>query len=138
MDLVQMSFTNPILFFDGVCNLCNASVRFILERDKSGFFRFSPLQTELLMEAFPEFVSVADNFDSIVLLENGKIYTHSTAALRIAKKLRFPYSLLYVFAIVPRPMRDWLYGVISRNRYKWFGRQAACMLPTAENKSKFL
>jgi predicted DCC family thiol-disulfide oxidoreductase YuxK len=117
----------PVVMFDGVCNLCNGAVRFIIARDPSARFRFAPLQP------------VGDRAaDSIVLSEAGKRYTKSTAALRIARRLRFPWPLLYAFMAVPRPLRDLLYEWVARHRYRWFGKRATCMSPTPEVRNRFL
>lgn len=138
----------PVLLFDGVCNLCNAGVLFIIKRDPRGRMRFAPLQSEaarrLLEEAgaepLPE-AAVADA-DSMIVIEgppgDRRMYDRSAAALRIARALRWPWPLLGAFWIVPRPVRDWLYRLIARNRYRWFGRRDTCMMPTPELQARFL
>ena len=125
---------NPVVLFDGVCNLCNASVRFILARDPGGRFRFASLQSQAARRL------LGDRFtgESIVLLEAGKIYTKSRAALRIARGLRFPWPMLYAFAAVPRPVRDAIYEWVARHRYAWFGKRDSCMLPTPGLRGRFL
>ena len=129
---------NHIIFFDGVCNLCNSSVNFIIRYDKRNIFHFASLQwdvaRELLSENYPE----GDDFQTILYYENGKIYEKSTAVLRIARKLGYPWKAAYGFIIVPKFIREAIYLLISRNRYKWFGRRDRCMIPSPELKNKFL
>ena len=125
-----------MLLFDGVCTLCNGFVQFVIERDPAGRFQFAPLQSDaaarLLGVAPPPWP------DSLVLLEDGRRFTRSTAALRVARGLRFPWPLAYVFVAVPRPVRDWVYDAVARNRYRWFGRRDVCMVPTPDLRSRFL
>jgi predicted DCC family thiol-disulfide oxidoreductase YuxK len=125
-----------VLLFDGVCTLCNGFVPFVIERDPAGRFQFAPLQSD----AAVRLLGVAPPLlpDSLVLLEDGRLFTRSTAALRVARGLRFPWPLAYVLVAVPRPMRDWVYDVVARNRYRWFGRRDVCMVPTPELRSRFL
>jgi predicted DCC family thiol-disulfide oxidoreductase YuxK len=123
-----------VVLFDGVCNLCNGIVRFIVARDPAGHFHFASLQSDaarrLLQEAVPP--------ETIVLIEEGKSYSKSAAALRIARGMRFPWPLLYAFAMVPRPLRDLVYDWVARHRYGWFGRQETCMLPAPELRNRFI
>ena len=130
--------SKPIVLFDGVCNLCNASVRFIHERDPKGQMKFAALQSDAGREVLERFGLRTDDFDSIVLVEGDHYYTRSTAALRIAKRLRGLWPALYAFVIVPRFIRDFFYDVVAKNRYKWFGRQDQCMVPTPELRARFL
>lgn len=127
----------PVIFFDGICNLCNASVQFVIEHDKGNYFNFSALQGDYAKNVLAEFNIVPENLDSILLLENGKLYTKSTSALRVAKKLNGLWPLLYGFVIVPKFIRDWVYDFIAINRYKWWGRQESCWMPTPELESRF-
>ncbi|MFC3562545.1 thiol-disulfide oxidoreductase DCC family protein [Pedobacter jamesrossensis] len=127
----------PVIFFDGVCNLCNASVQFVIEHDKENYFKFSALQGEYAQEVLPKFNVNLQNLNSTLLLENGKLYTKSSSALRVAKKLNGLWPLLYSFIIVPKFLRDWGYDIIAKNRYKWWGKQESCWVPTPELKSKF-
>jgi len=136
--LYRMEETHPVVFFDGVCNLCNRSVQFIIRRDKNDRFRFAPLQGKTGQALLIRHGLPADSFNSFILSEGEKIYTHSTGALRMLKLLGFPWSLGYAFIIVPRFIRDGIYKQIARNRYRWFGRQESCMIPTPELKKKFL
>jgi len=129
---------NPIVLFDGVCNLCNRAVQFIIKRDKKKQFRFASLQGKAGNELLKKFDLPANVFNSFILFEEGKVYTRSTAALRIAKKLPGGWKLLYGLMILPRFIRNAVYNVIAKNRYKWFGKRNECMIPTPELKERFL
>lgn len=128
----------PVVLFDGVCNLCNGSVRFVIERDPHKHFQFAPLQSETATTLIGGLANPLAMPDSIVLVDDGRLYVRSTAALRIARRLRFPWPLLWVFMAVPRPLRDWVYDVIARHRYGWFGKRDTCMVPTKEIRDRFL
>jgi predicted DCC family thiol-disulfide oxidoreductase YuxK len=128
----------PIIFFDGVCNLCNGAVQFTIERDHKNIFRFASLQSEFAKTQLVPFNINVLELDSFIMLENGKIYQRSTAALRVAKKLNGLWPLLYGFIIIPRFIRDAVYNYVAKNRYKWFGKEESCWVPTPELKSKFL
>lgn len=126
------------MLFDGVCNLCNSSVQFILNHDKEEAFRFASLQSEEAQEVLGQFEDKPNDLSSVVLLENGTLYTRSTAALRVTRRLSGAWPLLYAFIIVPRPIRDTVYDWIARNRYRWFGKKDQCMIPSPDLKSRFL
>ena len=128
----------PIIFFDGVCNLCNSSVQFILKKDTNNVFLFSSLQSDAAKGILLQYN--LENFDlsSIILVENNVIYQKSTAVLKIAKRLTGISKYTYVFIIVPKFIRDGVYSLIAKNRYKWFGKRDSCMLPTAALKLRFL
>ena len=128
----------PVVLFDGVCNLCNGSVRFVIERDPHKHFQFAPLQSETATTLIGGTADPLAMPDSIVLVDDGRLYVRSTAALRIARRLRFPWPLIWVFMAVPRPLRDWVYDVIARHRYGWFGKRDTCMVPTKEIRDRFL
>jgi predicted DCC family thiol-disulfide oxidoreductase YuxK len=129
----------PILLFDGVCNLCNGAVQFIIRRDPCGRFRFAALQSDAAKALLQSAGAGAGGLpDSMVLIEDGRLYTRSSAALRVARHLRFPWPLVRVFWIVPRPLRNWMYDFVARHRYRWFGRRDQCMLPTPELQARFL
>lgn len=128
----------PLILFDGVCNLCNHSVQFVIKKDSNNQFLFAPLQAEKIVTYLQKFPENFDNIDSILLVTEKKIYTKSSAALKIAKELKGIYPLLYVFYIIPKPVRDIVYDFIAKNRYKWFGKQESCMMPTPGVKEKFL
>ncbi len=127
-----------VILFDGVCNLCNGLVNWIIDRDKKNVFRFSSLQSNFGLETIKK-LNPADNYmDTVVYLDGEKTYTESTAILRIFKDLGGLYKLLFTFIIVPSFLRNFIYRIVARNRYKWFGRQETCRVPTPELKSKFL
>lgn len=129
---------HSIIFFDGVCNLCTSSVKFVIKRDKGDRFRFAALQSEQALKYLhPEDLSGAVP-SSVLLLENGKLYQRSAAALRIARQLSGLWPLLYVFIIVPPFIRDFVYDQIGKRRYRIWGKQESCMVPTASLKAKFL
>lgn len=127
-----------IVLFDGVCNLCNASVQFIIEHDKKNVFQFSSLQSDFGQKLLEKNQLNTTEFNSIILLDEENIFQQSDAALRIAKNLNFPVKLLAVFLIIPKPIRDYFYSLVSKNRYKWFGKKESCWIPTANLKSKFI
>ena len=127
-----------IVLFDGVCNFCDSSVNFIIEHDRAGYFRFAPLQTETGQALLAEHHIDNVETDSVILIEDEKAYTHSSAALQIASKLDGVWSWLYFFIVVPRPIRDFFYKLFARYRYRLFGKNDACMMPTPEIREKFL
>ncbi len=129
---------HPIILFDGVCNLCNASVQFVLKHDKNKIFRFASLQSAAGQLLLKENNLPNNSFNTFVLITSDKAYIRSTAALMVAKKLGGFTKLLYAFIVVPKFIRDAIYNLISKNRYKWFGKKEHCMLPTAALKSRFL
>jgi predicted DCC family thiol-disulfide oxidoreductase YuxK len=129
---------HPIVLFDGVCNLCNKSVQFIIKHDKKKEFRFGSLQGKEGQKLLALYNLPADELNTLVLIENNKIYTRSTATLRIAKRLGGIWKLFYAYIIIPRFIRDGVYRIISRNRYKWFGKKDACMIPSKDLKERFL
>jgi predicted DCC family thiol-disulfide oxidoreductase YuxK len=128
----------PVIFFDGVCNFCNGAIRFIIKRDKKRQFLFAPLQGKTGRELLERFNLAPNVINTFILLEKDKVYTKSTAALRVARKLSGGWKLLYGLMIVPRIIRNAVYNIIAKNRYKWFGRKDACMVPTPELKERFL
>jgi predicted DCC family thiol-disulfide oxidoreductase YuxK len=128
-----------IILFDGVCNLCNSAVQFIIKHDKKDVFRFVALQSELGQEILTYIGIDSKNIDSIVLYEPGVAYYYkSDAALQIAKSLNGLYSLGVIFKIIPIGIRNKLYDYIAKNRYKWYGKKESCMIPSPELKMKFL
>jgi predicted DCC family thiol-disulfide oxidoreductase YuxK len=127
---------SAIIFFDGVCNFCDGAVNFIIERDKNNYFKFAPLQSEAGQKYVEKFGLSA--IDSVILVENDKFYTHSTAALKVAKHLSGIWSVFYAFIVVPKPIRDYFYKLFAKYRYKLFGKKDECMIPTPEVRAKFL
>lgn len=130
--------TPPVLLFDGVCNLCNASVQWVLLRDRKGVFRFAALQSDTGQALLQQLGRSTDDFDSVVLVDGDRVLLHSDVALEIVRRLGGAWQLLYVFKIIPRAVRDAVYRWIARNRYRWFGRRSACMLPRPEWKERFV
>jgi predicted DCC family thiol-disulfide oxidoreductase YuxK len=136
--MIDEDYDNPIILFDGVCNLCNAFVDFIILRNTTGVYRFASLQSDLGQEKIMNCRTMEAEMDSVVLIEGEKCYFKSSAALRIARRLRFPWGLFYGFMIVPRFLRDGIYDFIANSRYQWFGKRHTCRLPTPEERSRFL
>jgi predicted DCC family thiol-disulfide oxidoreductase YuxK len=128
----------PIVLFDGVCNLCNSVVQFIIKRDKKKQFLFASLQGKTGQEVLKKFNLPSADFDSFIVLEGDKVYTRSTAALHMLKKMSGGWKFLYGFIIVPRFIRNAVYDWIARNRYKWYGKRNECMIPTPDLKERFL
>jgi len=128
-----------IILFDGVCNLCNGSVIFVLKREKESTFKFASIQSEAGKELL-EWCGLPSNYNqAVILIDNGKIYLGSTAALKIGQELIFPWSILsYAGLVVPKFIRDWIYNQIAQNRYQWFGKRNMCMVPTENLKARFL
>ncbi len=129
---------HPIILFDGVCNLCNSSVQWVIERDPEGIFRFASLQSKVAEKIFLRTGLEGEKLNSVALYEEGRLYQRSTAALRIARKLDAPWSLLYNLIVIPAFIRDAVYDFIARNRYRWFGRRESCMVPSPELRERFL
>ncbi len=136
-----------VVLYDGICNLCDFAVRFILPRDPEARFQFASLQGEFARSrglgptgpgADSKLPPTADSLESIILLRDGQVYRYSSAVLRILGELPFPWNLLTLFRLVPAPIRDGVYRWVARNRYRWFGQRETCILPTAEWKSRFL
>ena len=126
------------VLFDGVCNFCNSSVNFIIARDPEARFRFAPLQSSLAEKLLDEKGVDRESTDSVMLVENGKVYMYSTAALKIARNLSGLWPALYVFIVVPRPIRDYFYKLFAKNRYRMFGKKDQCMIPTPEIRERFI
>ena len=129
---------NPILLFDGVCNLCNNTIQQIIKADKDGVFRFAALQSDFGKEQLEQFNLKGDYLKTIVLIYDDKAYSRSDAALETARLLGRLWAVLYVFKIIPPFIRNAVYDFISNNRYRWFGKQESCMIPTPELKARFL
>jgi len=129
---------HPVVLFDGVCNLCNAFVQFILPRDPEGVFRFASLQSSVGQAVSEQYGLPTEAFDSVVLVEDGDCYTRSDAALRILRRLGGVYRLLSYARVVPRPIRDAVYDLVATHRYRIFGRREACLRPPDDAESRFL
>ena len=128
----------PVILFDGVCNLCNSSVQFIITRDPKAQFRFASLQSKYGQQQMIQFNLPTSELNSVLLIKDGKLYQKSSAALLIARMLTGAWPLMFVFIIVPPFIRNAVYDFIARNRYKWFGKKDECMIPTPELKSRFI
>jgi predicted DCC family thiol-disulfide oxidoreductase YuxK len=128
----------PVLLFDGVCNLCNWWIQFLIERDPDATFRFAPLQSDVAGELLAECGLSRDHLDSVVLVEGDSYYTKSDAVLRAGKHLGGVYQLLWPLRVVPRRLRNWLYDAVADRRYGWFGKREQCMVPTPDIESRFL
>lgn len=135
----QAAADSKIVLIDGVCHFCQGAVRFIVARDPEGTFQFASLQSELGTQLAGG-VGFEDSGEpnTLVLIEGGHQYVRSTAALRIARRLRFPWPLLYALIIVPQPLRDAVYRYIARNRYRWFGKDDTCPIPPPSVRKRFL
>jgi predicted DCC family thiol-disulfide oxidoreductase YuxK len=127
----------PVILFDGVCNLCSGSVQFILKRDTEKKLLFASLQSAYGQELLQKFNLPVDNFNSFILYLDGKIFTRSTAVLKMFSQLK-GWRWVKIFWLVPKFIRDAVYNLIAKNRYKWFGKKEECWLPTADLSARFL
>lgn len=130
--------SSPVIIFDGVCTLCNSSVDFVIRNDKKCQFRYTANQMEVGREILRDQGLDPDNIHSVYLYQDGELYSKSTAALRVARLLGFPFSLTWGFMVIPAFIRDVVYDWIASNRYKWFGKKETCRLPSAEERALFL
>lgn len=130
--------TAPVLLFDGVCNLCNASVQWVLLHDPKGIFRFAALQSDTGQALLRKWNRPTEDFDSVVMVDGDRLLLHSDVPLEIVRRIGGWWALLYAFKIVPRPVRNAVYRWIARNRYRWFGKRESCMLPRPEWKGRFV
>lgn len=137
--LQEIPENRKLILFDGVCNLCNSSVLFVIKHDKKDRFMFAPLQSKIGKRVVEQFKIDTEKVDSILLYskENG-IKSKSSAALQIARQLRFPINLWSIFLIIPPFIRNWVYDYVAKNRYRWYGKKEECMIPTPELKAKFI
>ena len=128
-----------IILFDGVCNLCNGSVIFVLKREKKPIFKFASIQSEAGRELL-KWCGLSPSYnEAVILIDNEKIYLGSSAALKIGQELTLPWNVLaYAGLVVPKFIRDWIYNKIAQHRYQWFGKQDVCMVPTENLKARFL
>jgi predicted DCC family thiol-disulfide oxidoreductase YuxK len=136
--LTEVAGYSHLIIFDGVCNFCEASVNFIIDHDAGGTFRFVPSQTPLGEALQQKYAINTTTLDTVVLIREGDVFTESEAAFEIARELDGAWRYLSAVRLVPRPLRDWAYRLIARNRYRWFGRKQICMVPTAELRARFL
>lgn len=126
-----------VILFDGECHLCNSSVQFIIKRDPNGYFQFASLQSEIAKTLLQQY-QLPEGINSFVLIEDGKAFIESTAALRVCRRLTGFWSVLYALIAVPRPVRDLFYKIIAANRHRLFGKQEKCMLPSPDVLNRFL
>lgn len=126
-----------IILFDGECNFCDNSVQFIIKRDPKELFKFTSLQSDIGKELLNK-NNVPSDIDSFVLIEDNTLYFKSTAALRVCRNLKGAWKLLFLLLVVPKPLRDFFYGILAKNRKKWFGTKESCMLPSPEERKRFL
>ncbi len=129
---------NTIVFFDGVCNFCNYWVSFAIKRDRKKKLKFTTLQGKTTKELFEQYKINITSLNSVILIDKGKVYTQSSAAIRICKYLNGGWKLFYGLMIIPKFIRDFFYNIIARNRYKWYGKRDECMVPTPELRERFL
>src|SRR3954471_7457378 len=127
-----------LIVFDGVCNLCNDAVQFVIRHDRRGRFMFTSLQSEAGQEILRGNGLPADHFDSFIYIRDQKVYQRSGAALYMLRDIGGLWSLLFAFIIVPRFIRDFVYDTVARHRYRWFGRRESCIIPTSELRGRFL
>lgn len=128
---------NGILLFDGVCNFCNRSVQFIIKRDQAAYFRFASIQSGTGQALLAQY-NIPTDLDSVILIENGRAYTESTAALKVCCQLDGAWKLFYALLIVPPFIRNFFYRLFAKKRYRLFGQTDVCMLPTTKQKTRFL
>lgn len=136
--LLQKARGREVILFDGVCNLCNGAIDFILERDPKGHFVFASLQSVPGREILSQFGLATEDYDSVVLVKNGRVYKKSRAALEISSKMTGGWPLFQIFKIIPRFVTDGVYNFIAQNRYEFFGKRKICRLPTPALRSRFL
>ena len=129
---------HPIVLFDGVCNLCTASVQFIIRRDRAAIFYFAPLQSEIGREICQSHGLDPVDVQTFVLISRGRMLVRSDAAIEVISRFGGAWKFVTIFRLIPRVVRDWIYSTIARNRYRWFGRADACMIPTPDVKARFL
>ena len=126
------------IFFDGVCNWCNAWVRFTIDRDPHGKFKFGTLQSDTAQQILKNLQLATEDFETFLLLEGNRVFTKSTAALRIARHLTGVWPLFYICIVLPCPLRDTVYDYVARHRYKWMGKAEACRIPTPDERGRFI
>jgi len=129
---------SPVILFDGVCNFCNGAVNFVIKRDKSKAIKFAPLQSEAGRLLAKQYGLPENDMRSFLFIENGKMYTRSTAALMVCRHLKYLWPICYGFIIVPAFIRNAVYDFIAKRRYKWFGQKDECMVPTPNVRVRFL
>jgi predicted DCC family thiol-disulfide oxidoreductase YuxK len=127
-----------LILFDGVCNFCASSVRFIIRHDKHAIFKFVSIQSQLGKDIYKSYEFDLDDMQTFLVLTNGQAFLRSDAAIEITRRFGGIWKIFLVFKIVPRSLRDWFYSILARNRYRWFGRRDSCLIPTEDIKQRFL
>ena len=133
----NIKLTNPIVLFDGVCNFCNTSVKFILAYNREENLHFAPLQSNFGKQLLEQYGLSSQNINTVVFIENGEVFTKSSASFQIAYHLIYPWKTLYFFRHIPRNITNWVYELIAKNRYSWFGKKDQCMIPKPEWRERF-
>ena len=137
MSIIKKTIVKIILF-DGLCNLCNGSVNFIIKRDRMGAFKFASLQSEAGLSLLKQYGVTAEKIDSIVFIKEDRFFLRSSAVLNILKDLGGRWRFLYIFIIIPKFIRDFIYNVIAKSRYRVFGKRESCTIPSEANRNRFL
>jgi predicted DCC family thiol-disulfide oxidoreductase YuxK len=133
-----MPSAHPVLLFDGVCNLCNGFVQFIIRRDPEGVFRFASLQSDTGQQLMEQHGFDPEEINTVILIDQGKVYTKSDVALQVVRKFGGLWPLFSALEVLPKSIRDAIYDWVAKNRYRWFGKKDQCMIPTPELKARFL
>ncbi len=135
---IEEALSHPVILFDGVCNLCNGYVNFVIDRDPESVFKFGSLQSEAGRAYLRKFGMPEDEIKTIVLVDGDRFFVRSSAVVRIAKHLPFPWKIAWLGVIVPAPLRDVFYDLVAKNRYRWFGQSDQCRVPTPELRERFI
>lgn len=135
--LAQNLLPSKLILFDGVCVLCNGSMRFVMKHERAAVFQFAAIQSDAGQKVLADHDQETEDWDSVVVIEEGRVYRKSDAAVRIARYLRAPWRWLGIIRFLPRGLRDWLYDRVARNRYRLFGRYEVCMVPTPQLRGRF-
>jgi predicted DCC family thiol-disulfide oxidoreductase YuxK len=138
LQLHEWSQYEHVIVFDGICNFCNAFVNFVIDRDSEAVFKFGTLQSPPAQRILTQLHLSTRDYETFLLLEHGKVFTKSTAALKILRRLPGYWSWLYGFIVIPRPLRDLVYRVIARHRYRWMGRSETCRIPSPKEQARFI
>ncbi|HEX9757226.1 MAG TPA: thiol-disulfide oxidoreductase DCC family protein [Nitrospiria bacterium] len=136
--MTNENFLTPLILFDGVCNLCTGTTIFLIKRDKQKHFKLALMQSPLGQKLLADFGLPQKDFTTFVLVTHEGHFTKSTAVLKIIKEMPGGWSLLYSFIIIPKPIRDWVYEFVAKNRFRFFGRRQTCLVPTEDIKDRFL
>lgn len=127
-----------IILFDGFCHLCSGAVKFIIKNDRRAVFKFAALQSPVIQQLLKKHGLLNNTADTVVYFKEGKVYTKSTAALEVLKAMGWPWKVMYVFIVIPQPIRDFMYDLVARWRYRMFGKRNTCMTPTTNIRNRFI